>query len=477
LLFRKITPSERSRYNQVRSDKKRSKFWLISILCLIIVLPGGWFLWERLENEKPAINLNLLSPHIGRTQEFTLSVSDSKSGLRRLWVGLLKNGQETILYNEKFPSAGFFKGGQVHEKSVKIQLEPVILGFSDGEAILRTVVTDYSWRDWLRGNKIYTEKNVVIDTHPPEIEILSHAHNINRGGAGLVIFRVSETCSQSGVQVGDSFYPGHTGFFKDANVYLAFIALGYQQGTDTAIYAKVADLAGNQAKSGLNYHLRRKNFRQDRLNITDSFLKRKMPNFSSQITPETNSSLVDKFLKINRDLREANYQKIVEVCRHTDAKIYWQGDFIRLPKSATRAKFADHRIYMYKGREIDRQVHMGIDLASVARSQIPAANAGIVIFAESLGIYGKTVIVDHGFSLFSMYAHLSHIGVKVRDPVAKGDILGRTGVTGLAGGDHLHFSMLIHDTFVNPVEWWDKNWIRHNVISKIESTGIGINQE
>ena len=461
----------------MRSEKKHRKFWLIFIICLIIVLPGGWFLWDRLEKEQPALNMDTVSTHLGRTQEFTLAVSDSKSGLRRLWVGLLKDGQETVLHDEKFPSEGFFKGGKVHETSIKIRIEPAILGFADGDAILRMVVSDYSWRDWWRGNKTYTEKNVVIDTRPPEVEVLSRAHNISQGGAGLVIFRTSEDCAQSGVQVGDSFYPGRTGFFKDSNVYLAFIALGYQQGTDTPIFVKVSDLAGNLAKSGLNYHLRRKSFRKDRLNISDGFLKQKMPDFSSQISSDTNASLVDQFLKVNRDLREENYQKIAGVCRNTDSKIHWQGDFLRLPKSATRAKFADHRTYMYKGREIDRQVHMGIDLASVARSPIPAANSGIVIFAESLGIYGKTVILDHGFGLFSMYAHLSHIGVKVGDLLAKGDILGRTGLTGLAGGDHLHFSMLVHNTFVNPVEWWDTKWIQHNVLSKIELAGSGIMQE
>ncbi len=461
----------------MRSDKKRSKFWLIAILCLMIVVPVGWFLWDRLENEKPLIAMNLPSSHLGRSQEFTIEVSDPKSGLRRLWVGLLKNGQETVLRDEKFPSAGFFKGGKVHETSVKIQIEPEALGLADGKAMLRTVVSDYSWRDWWRGNKIYTETDVMIDTRPPEIEVLSRAHNINRGGAGLVIFRTSETCSQSGVQVGDKFYPGYTGFFKAPNVYLTFIALGYQQDTDTALSVKVADLAGNNAKSGLNYHLRRKVFRKDRLNISDGFLKKKMPNFSSQISFPADASLIDTFLKVNRDLREANYRKIVEACQNTDSKMHWQGDFLRLPKSANRAKFADHRIYMYQGREIDRQVHLGVDLASIARSPIPAANTGVVIFAESLGIYGKTVIVDHGLGLFSMYSHLSHIGVEVGNLISKGDVLGRTGATGLAGGDHLHFSMLVHDTFVNPVEWWDTKWIQHNVLAKINNTETVLKQE
>ncbi len=190
----------------MRSEKKSRKFWFIAILCLIIVLPAGWYLWNRLEKEKPTLNLNLLSPHLGRSQEFTLVVSDAKSGLRKLWVGLLKDGQEAVLHDEKFPSAGFFKGGKVHETSVKIQLAPEVLGFSDGDAILRTVISDYSWRGWWKGNITYTEKNVTIDTRPPEIEVLSRAHNISQGGAGLVIFRTSETCSKSGVQVGDRFF-------------------------------------------------------------------------------------------------------------------------------------------------------------------------------------------------------------------------------------------------------------------------------
>jgi len=67
-----------------------------------------------------------------------------------------------------------------------------------------------------------------------------------------------------------------------------------------------------------------------------------------------------------------------------------------------------------------------------------------------------------------MYAHLSQISVNPGDVVSRGDKLGRTGSSGMAGGDHLHFSMLIDDIFVNPVEWWDKNWIQNNVTAKIE---------
>ncbi len=217
----------------MRKDKKHGKLWLMLIGCLIIVVPAAWFLMVRLEGEAPKVEVELLSLSLGRSQDISISVSDTDSGLRQLWVGLLKDGKEIVLYDETFPSAGFFKGGIANDASVKIPVAPLDLGFSDGEAILRLVVRDYSWRGWWKGNLTYVEKPVVIDTRAPGIEVFTNAHNISQGGAGLVIFRTSETCSQSGVQVGNKFFPGHAGYFKDPNVYITFFALGYDQGRDS----------------------------------------------------------------------------------------------------------------------------------------------------------------------------------------------------------------------------------------------------
>ena len=112
---------------------------------------------------------------------------------------------------------------------------------------------------------------------------------------------------------------------------------------------------------------------------------------------------------------------------------------------------------------------MGIDLASINQAPVPAANTGKIVFVENLGIYGGTIVMDHGFGLFSMYSHLSHMDVTVGQDVEKGAIIGKTGRTGLAGGDHLHFSMLVHHTFVNPLEWWDAQWIQNNIDDKLQA--------
>jgi murein DD-endopeptidase MepM/ murein hydrolase activator NlpD len=166
-------------------------------------------------------------------------------------------------------------------------------------------------------------------------------------------------------------------------------------------------------------------------------------------------------------MRKRNAETFAALADQASPSIAWQGVFMRLPKAANRAQFADHRVYKYRGAIIDRQVHLGADLASLQQAPVPAANNGQVVFAGNVGIYGNTVAIEHGLGIFSLYSHLSSITVQVGDKVSKGDNIGRTGTTGLAVGDHLHFGMMVHNTLVNPIEWWDAHWIQNNITQKI----------
>ena len=174
------------------------------------------------------------------------------------------------------------------------------------------------------------------------------------------------------------------------------------------------------------------------------------------------------FLAVNRDMRQRNAEVFTALADRATPVMAWEGVFMRMPKAANRAQFADHRVYKYRGAVIDRQVHLGADLASLQQSPVPAANNGQVVFAGNVGIYGNTVVIEHGFGLFSLYSHLSTIQVNTDERVTKGQTIGRTGVTGLAVGDHLHFGMMVHDTLVNPIEWWDAHWIEDNISSKLK---------
>src|SRR5262249_37353797 len=142
-----------------------------------------------------------------------------------------------------------------------------------------------------------------------------------------------------------------------------------------------------------------------------------------------------------------------------------EGRFVAWGKE--ESLFADVRNYLYKGQKIDQQVHLGFDLSDTANAPVHVANDGRVVWADNLGIYGNCVVVDHGYGLQSIYGHLSSIDVKPGEMVKKSQALGRSGSTGLAGGDHLHFSMQVDGVQINPVEWWDDHWIQDRIRSKL----------
>ena len=232
------------------------------------------------------------------------------------------------------------------------------------------------------------------------------------------------------------------------------------------------DPAGNEARRGFYHYIREKRFRKDTINITDGFLDRKMPEFDlkekeADFSLSSNPNL-EKFIYINQAIRKQNNIDILKPLADTANMCMWEGKFLRLAGSANRAGFADHRVYKYKGKVIDRQYHLGIDLASVSRTAVPAANSGRILYTGNMGIFGNVILIDHGFGVATIYSHLSTIGVKVGDRVKRGDLIGRTGATGLAGGDHLHFGVAVHNIFVDPIEWWDMNWLENNVLSKIK---------
>jgi len=445
------------------------KTWLIAVGVLIIAVPVGSIMLFHLEGALPHVVLEPATLSLGLSKEITLTATDAKTGLRKAWISLLKDGKETVLFQKDYPSPGFSGNARVTQDTFSMLIEPKKLGISDGKAILRLAVWDNSWRGWLQGNKAYIEKDVIIDTVTPRIRVLTRFHNISQGGSGLVIYSLTETCPRTGVHVGENFFPGYPGYFSDKRIHMAFFALDYSQGTDTQFYISAVDAAGNSARSGFPHHVRKRSFKRDVIALSDAFLNRKMAEFDVPDTSNAEQPLTEKFLKVNRDLRLSSYRQLVQATGETVPDLLWEESFLRLPNSAQQAGFADHRAYNYKGRTIDRQVHLGVDLASTAHAPVPAAGSGKVAFVGDIGIYGRTVIIDHGFGLFSMYSHLSGADVLSGKEVQKGTIIGNTGLTGLAGGDHLHFGMMIQHVFVDPIEWWDAAWIKNNITDKISS--------
>jgi murein DD-endopeptidase MepM/ murein hydrolase activator NlpD len=449
-----------------RKERAKSlKYSLLVIFLVLIAASGIWLLMVKFEGQAPEIKLNMTDSFIGSQSSVTGIATDEKSGIRSIRIAVSQDEKERILTEEQISGA---ESGPVRHKSFKIDMNSRDLGLKDGKALLKISVRDQSWRGWFSGNIGYLEKEITIDTVAPHIEVISRQHNIRPGGSGLAIYRISEDCPKHGVVVGENFFPGHKGYFDDSQICLAFFALAHDQGQDTNMYVEAEDHAGNSRRGGFYYHIRGRRFDAETFTISERFMTRILPEFQNGESFPQQASLLDQFLYINRELRKKNNEIILSPKDKTDKSMHWSGAFSRLPNSARKAGFADHRTYVYNGEKIDEQTHMGIDLASVSQAPVPAANSGRVAFVGRVGIYGNLVTIDHGFGLFSVYAHLSRINVKEDQMVGKNDIIGHTGATGLAGGDHLHYGMFIHEVFVDPLEWWDPVWIQNNIISKLE---------
>jgi len=112
---------------------------------------------------------------------------------------------------------------------------------------------------------------------------------------------------------------------------------------------------------------------------------------------------------------------------------------------------------------------MGLDLASTAEADVVVSNPGLVVYAKYNGIYGKNIIISHGLGVYSLYGHNSSFLVDEGEQVKAGDVIAKTGMTGLALGDHLHFGMLVQGIEVRPEEWMDKNWMKDNIFGVIKS--------
>ncbi len=425
-----------------------------------------------MENRPPEIQVTGLGEAIRGPVSFSVFTSDADSGLRAVHITLSGAGRDAELLNREF-AADIFRAGEVREERFHLKTDPKTLGIPEGEASFLVRVRDHSWRRWFNGNAAEFKKRVLVDMTPPVITVLSNQHNIAVGGSGLIVYTLSEPCAHHGVKAGETFYPGYPadtalGDSGAAGVYLCFFAVSDLQTPDTALSVVAEDRAGNPSAAGFYHHIRMPGFAKDKIPVSNNFLNRKMPEFT--VPPGVKAdTLVDKFLYVNRTIRKKNIAGLRKACTRSDGRIHWEGTFRRLPGSVRKASYADRREYIYNNHIIDRQRHMGIDLASTARAEAPAANHGRVAFTGNIGIFGLTVVVDHGLNLFSTYSHLSEIRVKPDQMIRKGDIIGRTGATGLAGGDHLHLGMMVGETFVEPVEWWDASWLRNNITKKLQA--------
>lgn len=428
-----------------------------SLLILILIIGGIIYIYPKIEWHSPVIDIKLDTADVG-VKPFDIEVSDKGTGLKNVTVLLINQDGETVLVNKDYHAG-------VNGDKININIDAKKLGIKNGPAELRVTAIDNSRLRFFSGNKTVASRNINLDLIPPAVDLMSTENYINFGGSALVVYKTSPDVVKSGVKIGDYFFPGYKGKFAEDDVYLVFFAYPYNVAPGESIYLVAEDAAGNQKSVGVPYTLKDIEYKKSNLNLSDDFIKNVVIPLSGE-TGQVDYKQI--FLKVNSDLRKKNEARIREVSSKSTDEILWQGAFHQLTNSQVEANFADERTYIYNNEPIDKQYHLGYDLAVTKRYPIEAANDGVVVYAGEMGIYGNTVIIDHGMGVATLYGHMSSMDVKVGDKITKEQIIGKTGQTGLAAGDHLHYGVYVNGIPVRPVEWWDEKWIKDNVILKID---------
>jgi len=451
------------------------KLLLIVVTLAVVVLAGAWFWGGRMDG--PTVEISEPGKFVGRAGSLQFKARTPRGEFSRLEAFLEQGGASHQVY--KLEALKASPDDSKISDSLDV-IRPIgkqaIPALKSGPARLvihaaRPVVYG------LRQAETTVTRDVQVRLEPPTVSVLSTFHYINHGGSEFVVYRAAPGDVVSGVRVGDKEYFGYpakgAGIGGDPALMVAFFGLLFDQPRDASIQVFARDEAGNQAVAPLDHMVFAKAYQKSRIEVDDRFLQRVVPAIAGNSPGENipQDDVLKGFLVINGELRRKNNQYLRDLAKKSSPELMFTDAFQQLGNSQVEAKFADTRTYVYKGKEVDQQVHLGFDLAVTANVPLVAAQRGVVVHADDLGIYGNCVVIDHGMGVQSLYGHLSSIGVKVGDKVDKGQQIGRSGMTGLAGGDHLHFTMLVGGEQITPVDWWSAQWMQDRVRRKIMAAG------
>ena len=443
------------------SDRSRKAPVVVVLLLIVIAGLAGaaWYFRARMESDPPQITLSPDTDMVGLAP-LEILVTDKGTGLKSVTATLSQGGTEQTLAAEQFAQP-------VGERKIAVALAK-LAGLKEGAAVLRVTARDASIWNSFKGNETVLEKNLTIDITPPTLELIADDRYVNFGGVGVIVYKASADTATSGVKMGEYFFPGFPGQIKDRpDHFLALFAHPYNVPPESRPTLIAIDRAGNLREVRIAYELKNVKYKKSTIALSDNFLQNKVAPLltdaaARQGTPQ------DVFVAVNKKLRKVNEDKITQVTKKSTPRMLWKDAFSQLSNSKVEANFADQRTYTYNGQPVDSAYHLGYDLSVTKNYPVEASNNGIVAFTGDLGIYGNAVILDHGLGLFTLYGHMSSIDVKVGDAVTRHHALGKTGETGLAAGDHLHFGVYLDGLPVLPVEWWDPKWIADNITPKLE---------
>lgn len=441
------------------NPQKRQLKKLIILLILFIIFSFFMLFSTYFEREKPTIILHN-NHYWNLTDPLKITIRDNNK-IKDYKVVFKTEKNEVVLSAKQ----------NINEESVVLELQhPQPRSINENNASLYIEAMDYSF--WNFGNRSIEKIDLTIDKKPPLVTIVAHSFSISNGGSAVVVFEANDENIKDIKVVtknGNSFTPSP---FHKNGFYASLIARDILD-DDFVAYVVATDLANNQTKKRVPLYYNNKKFRYSKIKLTDKFLNGKITDLyllHNKAHDDQNTTGIDKFLFVNETLRKASNELIILHPATSGNKIdsFNIEPFHPLPNSAVVALFGDKREFLNDDKYVSKSFHLGLDLASVKEAKIFSSNNATVLFTGDNGIYGNTVILDHGFGLMSVYGHCTNLFVKNKEQVKMGQSIATTGVSGLALGDHLHFELRVGSIPVTPVEWMDRKWIKTNITKVLD---------
>lgn len=444
--------------------RERSYAGIIFITICLLLIAGAYFAYNSkfFERNAPKIIANdIVYWNLKKPLEILL---EDDSGIKYA-SATLKNSQKSITI--------FDKTYTKPKTKMHIYIKPPKNGFLHKTESFKLAIkaTDTSRWNFLSGNSAIKTIDVIIDRKRPELYTVNSSYSIKRGGSALVIFKAKDKNIQElyiKTSFGKRFYP--TPFYK-RGYYISLLAWPIKEKKFRAdIIAK--DRAGNISRAYVPLYLKSKRYGKSNITLDKHFLNGKVADFIRKVAPKlAKKSPIEQFIYINENERKRDEDLIHKISLATD-KMFIQDFFLKpfypLKKSIEVASFGDYRTYLYKNKKISNSYHLGKDLASTRMAKIKSSNKGEVVFAHFNGIYGNNMIIYHGLGLYSLYGHCSSFLAQKNDTINRNQTIAKTGKTGMALGDHLHFGILIQGVEVLPTEWMDRHWMKVNIFDIIK---------
>ena len=429
---------------------------ILSLLLLAIVVPVA-VLFVR--SATPVVDLPTPPSVLGQATPVSVHVQDAH-GVRRVAAFVEQIGARYQVWEMLQPSTA---ADSTFRFEAGVKATPQL---KDGKARLIVEATSNDFRR----KTTHIERDVTVITQMPTLSADSEQHYLYLGMADLATLSVTGSFTEAGVRVGDQRFRawpmpgGKPGLFS-----LFAFAWNMPAGTVPEVFA--GNGPGSEVSSPLVVQFPKKEqpkYTVHDLQVSDGFMQKVV----NELDPNGADDPVARFVKINTDMRKANNKTLSDLRFKTADHFLFSRPFARQAHSQAEATFADLRNYIYHGKKIDQQVHLGYDLAVTQHVGVEASNDGRIVWAAPLGIYGNCVVVDHGYGLQTIYGHMSHIDVHEGDMVKRGQVMGQSGMTGMAGGDHIHFAMQLDGVQIDPKEWWDSHWIQDHVAKRVELVGF-----